>query len=576
MEGFDTMNMPHLASTISLEQVSVSGYMNSLPTLGIHDQSSGFDASNYIGNELGSFIPSALSYDAMRRYSTMPEDTFSETTSQHDPLLQDQSVQEPPSIERNNKLLRFDPPKDNFILLDYSFRQVSPSLTAQLQGSNFFLAESPLATSGETSVAPPELTCYRRNIFQIVGSITLPRTMRYIVTDRGDRIPIQAQELSISATESVEGNPVKIITVPWKTSTVTSVPEEKMETEPAPIPLDIITKQDPDPDYATFPIAWKRLQFRVATANNGRRKELQQHFIIQLKVIATLKAGSKVSICETRSCPIIVRGRSPRNFQQRKDLALTGTGSSMRKAMHPPSLLTRTSSGDSLPRPMRFKAEPSPETPLDNFQYSPPPNPQNASPHNFIDWTQIPHGAPSSLTALPNPTFTTTASLTISLPAYAHSSPDLTRHSTMTSHPSPSLPLPLSLIDSPPPPTKRARLFKKNPRRTSQPPTSTSKISYNFPTSSPNNRQRRPHSNPLPVPMLQTRLSNDSGSGSGSDADDLLYEYFPMGLDDWMPPVDAVYRPHVLHHTNLPREVGGSGMAVMAGRVKRMYSECEA
>ena len=49
MEGFDTMNMPYLASTISLEQVSVAGYMNSLPALGIHDQSSGFDASNFIG-----------------------------------------------------------------------------------------------------------------------------------------------------------------------------------------------------------------------------------------------------------------------------------------------------------------------------------------------------------------------------------------------------------------------------------------------------------------------------------------------------------------------------------------------
>jgi len=39
------------------------------------------------------------------------------------------------------------------------------------------------------------------------------------------------------------------------------------------------------------------------------------------------------------------------------------------------------------------------------------------------------------------------------------------------------------------------------------------------------------------------------------DTDDMLYEYFPLSLDDWMPPVDAIYRPHVVHHTIVPPEV---------------------
>ncbi|KAI4128561.1 MAG: hypothetical protein LQ347_004127, partial [Umbilicaria vellea] len=333
MDGFDSMNMPYLASTVSLEQVSVAEYMNSLPTLGMHDPSTAYDANSFIGNEINSFIPPAMPYVAMRRYSSAPEDAFPDSPSQYESLPQDQSLQESPSVERDNKLLRFSPPTLSFGLLDFSFRPVPLSLTAQLQGSNFFLAESPWASSVEASIAPAELTCYRRNIFQIVGSITLPRAMQYMVTDQGERIRIHAKELSISATESVEGNPVKIITVPWKssTSTASSIPEEKIEIEPTPIVLDTINNQDADPDYATFPIAWKRLQFRIATANNGRRKELQQHFVIRLKVIATLETGSKVSICETISCPIIVRGRSPRNFQSRKDLPITGPGSSMRK-----------------------------------------------------------------------------------------------------------------------------------------------------------------------------------------------------------------------------------------------------
>lgn len=36
---------------------------------------------------------------------------------------------------------------------------------------------------------------------------------------------------------------------------------------------------------------------------------------------------------------------------------------------------------------------------------------------------------------------------------------------------------------------------------------------------------------------------------------DQLYEYFPLSLDDWMPPVDAIYRPHVVHHLRAPAEV---------------------
>lgn len=43
------MNMPYLASTVSLEQVSVAEYMNSLPTLGMHDPSTAYDANSFIG-----------------------------------------------------------------------------------------------------------------------------------------------------------------------------------------------------------------------------------------------------------------------------------------------------------------------------------------------------------------------------------------------------------------------------------------------------------------------------------------------------------------------------------------------
>lgn len=67
-----------------------------------------------------------------------------------------------------------------------------------------------------------------------------------------------------------------------------------------------------------------------ATANNGRRKELQQHFVLHLKVIGTLTNGSKVVLTEATTSPIVVRGRSPRNFQARKEIPLLGSSAGSR------------------------------------------------------------------------------------------------------------------------------------------------------------------------------------------------------------------------------------------------------
>jgi hypothetical protein len=58
---------------------------------------------------------------------------------------------------------------------------------------------------------------------------------------------------------------------------------------------------------------------------------------------------------------------------------------------------------------------------------------------------------------------------------------------------------------------------------------------------------------------------------SPDESADLLYEYFPLGLDDWMPPVDAVYRPHVVHHTKLPSDPRDL-VAGKTARSRRLYS----
>lgn len=137
---------------------------------------------------------------------------------------------------------------------------------------------------------------------------------------------IVSHEITVSATGSVDGHVIRLIVIPWKTPPANSpdLPSGQ-EQEPAAIPIDILGNEDKNNETITQQIAWRRLQFRAATANNGRRKELQQRFVLRLKLISTLADGSRVCTVESATAPMVVRGRNPRNFQARKELPLEGS-----------------------------------------------------------------------------------------------------------------------------------------------------------------------------------------------------------------------------------------------------------
>jgi hypothetical protein len=469
----------------------------------------------------------------LKRFASTYDDPYSESQTVYEQSIHPHDhngVPESPSIDSNNKLLSFSLPSVPYAILSYAMQRVQMSMSAQLHGM-FFLAESPWATASDVQTPPTELTCYRRNLFQITGTVTLPRSLQLIMTDQGDQIPIVATELTIAATESLEGNPVKIISVPWKTPAAGNAPvEDKTEKEPPSYPLDLTTGQDLDSEYVNFPISWKRLQFRIATANNGRRKELQQHFVVRLKVVATLATGVKIPICEVHSGPIIVRGRSPRNFQSRKDMPISGGAAAARKP-HLPQQPSRTPTGEGHSNHQNQGQNQAAATtkPMDILQM---PYDFNASDvpisPDFLDW-KVPGGG--AMTAIPpDPPSSQMQHAT----PYAHSTPEISR-----SVPPPQrtsiAPVTLSLTDD-------------EPRKAASP-----------------GEQGRKRATPVRPPSFSIGVI-----GSPDESADLLYEYFPLGLDDWMPPVDAVYRPHVVHHTNLPQDP--KALAVK-NRSKRYFSD---
>ncbi|KAK5137519.1 hypothetical protein LTR08_008498 [Meristemomyces frigidus] len=539
LAGFDTTTMTYLASQMAHPDVgsSVDPFQELLLPMEMQDHQSTY---GYPGSEdlnLRSQQPQPP--PQLKRFSSTYEDPFSDIVSAFEPVSQDQNDLESPSIDRDNKLLSFTPPRFDYALLDWTNRRTIISLSAQLHGM-FFLAESPWASGGDAQAPPTELTCYRRNLFQITGEITLPKTLRYLVSEQGEPIPIMGQELTITATESTEGTPVKIILVPWKTPANPSAPvaEEKVEREPPSIPLDLTNVQDIETDFASFPFQWKRLQFRIATANNGRRKELQQHFIIHLKVVATLTTGGKVTICEVQSGAVIVRGRSPRNFQARKDLPLSGNGHA-RKMPHLPLQPCRTSTAESANKvndgPTSAPLPPDPQVPMASQPFF---GGDNSHVYNdFYDWKSTSHAQAGAMTAVQALTSPFRGG-----EVYAISSPDLTRAPRRMLPP--PAPINLSLVEDDSP----------NLGKSETPPEQRS--------------AKKLHIHPrLPSFTLNTINSPDESA-------DLLYEYFPLGLDDWMPPVDAVYRPHVVHHTKLPTDPRDPNASAKGGaRNKRYFSE---
>jgi len=565
-----------------------------------------------------------LAHQAMlKRMSSSFEEPFAhETMSQFDQMSGADGMPESPSVDRDSRYLSFSMPSFLYRLYNESFQQCHVNIQAQLHGM-FFLAESQWPTTMDTAPPPPELTCYRRNLFQITGNVTIPRSLRYIFIEDGRRLPIYDMELHVSATESVEGNPVKIISVPWKNSSgaESAKQDEKAEKEPPAIVLDKLAASDMDSDFNMIPVQWKRLQFRIATANNGRRKELQQHFTLHLKVMATVSTGEKMTIAESHSGAVIVRGRSPRNFAARKDVPLSSSSTSRK---HVPSLSRSGESTASLhqitsapkqgsPNEQILRSHPvfdsgdlqRPEVDLNGWQQAVPP---------FTELSSTPYSqsapmyppAPMSFTGVPSPdiaqtpfgfAFSPDLGQNVSAPISLHfasedegsNSPYPQQQSSRTSsrpptsNPSPSLmnkprsatyahaSSPKNITSEPP--------FKQRPRlqhntsapisngalSASAPPMSTGVgVQFDQHTHPPMHQQRPPLLNSVSHVSHQ---SHDRANVNG------LYEYFPLSIDEWQPPVDAVFQTHIVHHEiSLDSSMRSPG--VMSGRSsKRCFSE---
>ncbi|KAH8124290.1 hypothetical protein ACSS6W_002444 [Trichoderma asperelloides] len=457
-------------------------------------------------------LPFTPSYE-FENFVTTFEDPFSYSSRPFEPITnQDVAIDESSPQELDNKLLGFSDPIMHASIVDEAGTFSDLDMTAELYGM-FFVAED--VFGGENSGRPLELTCYRRNLWQCSGQITLPRTLNNVIDEQGQHVAITELSASITGIESIEGKPAEIISIPWKGANP-QLEETKVAGPPPSMTLDLSIGREIDANRVSLPISWKRLQFKHATANNGRRKGLQQHYLVQINLLGKTKTGDIIKIAEIQSGPVIVRGRSPRNFDSRKDVHLTSDKKVERR---------NTNSTDN----------PTPKMERDNLMASLPKYPSS----NGSEWA-TPQAVPQPNQS-PHPAKRMALSPTVSLP-----------------------PVPAWTVDNP---------TGKNPlsghrNSFSRPPNPTAPITLSL---SEDEKSPNRSSAELQSPQLSKAYPANGQNASNSPAEeaDPLYEYFPLSVDDWMPPVDAVYRPHIVHHTIAPPEFKAQQIS---RKVKRYFT----
>ncbi|KAL5601007.1 hypothetical protein BROUX41_005838 [Berkeleyomyces rouxiae] len=507
--------------------------------------------------------------------------------------------EEPSPRTLDNKLLGFSEAKASLVPIDDNGNFVDFGMSAELNGM-FFVAED--VFGAENTGRPLELTCYRRNLWQCSGQVTLPRLMPVeFMGENGTRAQIVEYSASITASESIEHKPTEIISVPWKSaaaaaaaSTNSAGHEELRQTatSPANITFDLDSAKEIDASTILVPLLWKRLQFKHATANNGRRKGQQQHYVVQITLMGKTGAGEMVNIASVESSPVIVRGRSPRNFDSRKDVPLVAE----RKLERKNTLTSNPGSERETSVPMQYGAAVQPQQQQQQQQQARYPSvptlqvrkmrimsstqPDAAilrwANHSSLqaptDWSSQtsphPYSTPpnASSTSSNLPSQTPQLGTKQQLPTTASTS----QQQHMSKKPA------LSPGQNRPPIPAWSKVSSSSASMPSSAlsglagPAGASMGNGPFPLSlsederSPNRSSadiQSPQHTKIGMSSSAAPGSGVSGAGAagGSQATvedaDMLYEYFPLSVDDWMPPVDAVYRPHVVHHTVVPPEI---------------------
>lgn len=166
-------------------------------------------------------------------------------------------------------------------------------------------------------LADNDWTCYRRNYFQVSSVFSLHGFNHYysvnephvlVKADDGALYNVQRFLLGVSARVANSEKEIELIQhTPKRDKGPQYRPEPKPITPGGNLSMSSVANNQ---NIVTF----ERVQFKTATANNGKRRAAQQYYICIIELFAETDRGQLVKVGSCQSAPLVVRGRSPGHY----------------------------------------------------------------------------------------------------------------------------------------------------------------------------------------------------------------------------------------------------------------------
>ncbi|CDS12330.1 hypothetical protein LRAMOSA04525 [Lichtheimia ramosa] len=171
--------------------------------------------------------------------------------------------------------------------------------------------------------ADNDWTCYRRNYFQLTGGFSL-RGLTVPLYEKGQETPscfvrcsrngqdelhpISSFMLGVTARIANSDKPIQLVQL-------TAKRDKGPQSTPPPLPLRPDTPDAPVQSPSTR-VTFERIQFKSATANNGKRRAAQQYYQLVVQLYAQVQTSSTllVPVAMIESDHLVVRGRSPGHY----------------------------------------------------------------------------------------------------------------------------------------------------------------------------------------------------------------------------------------------------------------------
>ncbi|KAI8321962.1 p53-like transcription factor, partial [Martensiomyces pterosporus] len=172
-------------------------------------------------------------------------------------------------------------------------------------------------------------TCYRRNYFQVSSTFSLIGTNAPVSDPECPCIVVENETMH-TVVRFLVGISAQISNSDKKIELVQHTPKRDKgpQTTPHPQPVRASGSMHASAIGINSSTAcFERLQFKTATANNGKRRAAQQYYVLIVELLAECDDGSRILVAASASSPIVVRGRSPGHYADGSNRRSTASSS---------------------------------------------------------------------------------------------------------------------------------------------------------------------------------------------------------------------------------------------------------